>query len=454
LGEGAAEEAAMGMRAASIEALLGVDFGTRFTKVAAYLPHLEERVVLTFGRRLGAFIPSGVTVATDNLVYPVDVQPAVPVAVWIDNLKMRLADPASDVFGSEINISGTQLKDSIRCLCAVFLSGVLRQAQVAVRRIFAQNLPPDAPISWFANVGVPAQFFDSGALSAFQEVASVAWTWSEAEPRAASLAELMADYTHTATSLGPREMPIRVAPELAAALAHFGEHRNTIPGLYGFFDIGGGTLDGTLFRVDRQANGVLFDVLSAQVDELGTMAIARRSAAQIFQDLNEFIEKPIIFGGPTPTAEVPIPKDIERSIQAFFSRVMDTARQKIPGQHFATQLDAPKLLRAGRKRSTRMPIIPIFVAGGGCQSEWYLNVLERTHQAFNHAGWGIGGYQIGLIPPPSGMKTSDYPRFVVAIGLTSPRVHSDDYRLPNGAIMPFRTAAASITEPAHEVTND
>jgi len=444
----------MAMRAASIEALLGIDFGTRFTKVAAYLPHLEERVVLTFGRKLGPFIPSGVTLARDDLVYPVDVQPAAPVAIWIDNLKMRLADPASDVFGSEINISGTPLKDSIRCLCAVFLSGVLRQAQVAVRRIFAQQLSPDASINWSANVGVPAQFFNSDALAAFQEVASVAWTWGEGEARAGSLGQLMADYAHTATSLGPREMPIRVAPELAAALAHFGEHRNTTPGLYGFFDIGGGTLDGTLFRVDRQANGVLFDVLSAQVDELGTMAIARRSAAQIFQDMNEFIEKPIIFGGPTPTAEVPIPKEIEPSIQAFFSRVIDTARQKMPGQHFAAQLETPKFLRAGRKRATRMPVIPIFVAGGGCQSEWYLNVLERTHRAFDHAAWGIGGYQIGLIPPPSGMKTNEYPRFVVAIGLTSARVHSDDYRLPNGAIRPFRMPAAPISQSAHEVTND
>jgi hypothetical protein len=444
----------MATKAASIDALLGIDFGTRFTKVAAYLPRFEERVVVTFGRKLGPFIPSSVALAADDLVYPVDVQPAAPVAVWIDNLKMRLADPASDVFGTRISISGTQLKDSIRCLSAVFLSGVLRQAQVAVRRIFAENLPANVPVNWFANVGVPAQFFDSDALSAFQEVASVAWTWSEGKPRAASLGELMADYAHTVTSLGPRELPIRVAPELAAALAHFREHRNTMPGLYGFFDIGGGTLDGTLFRVDRQANGVLFDVLSAQVDELGTMAIARRSAAQIFQDMNEFIEKPIIFGGPTPTAEVPIPKDVEPSIQAFFSRVVDAARQKIPGQNFATQLDAPKLLRAGRKRSARMPVIPIFVAGGGCQSEWYLNALGRTHQTFNHTAWGIGGYQIGLIPAPSGMKTNEYPRFVVAIGLTSPRVHSDDYRLPNGAVMPFRLPATPIAQPAHQATNN
>lgn len=103
----------MSTQAASIDALLGIDFGTRFTKVAAYLPQFEERVVLTFGRRLGPFIPSGVTLATDDLVYPVDVQPAVPVSIWIDNLKMRLADPASDVFGSGINISGTKLKDLI-----------------------------------------------------------------------------------------------------------------------------------------------------------------------------------------------------------------------------------------------------------------------------------------------------------------------------------------------------
>ena len=143
--------------------------------------------------------------------------------------------------------------------------------------------------------------------------------------------------------------------------------------------------------MDRQANGVQFDVLSAQVDELGTMAIARRSAAQIFQDMNEFIEKPIIFGGPTPTAEVPIPKDVEPSIQAFFSRVIDAARQKMPGQNFATQVDTPRLLRGGRKRSARMPVIPIFVAGGGCKSEWYLNALGRAHRNLKHAARGIGG---------------------------------------------------------------
>jgi hypothetical protein len=438
----------------SINALLGIDFGTRFTKVAAYLPHVGERVVLTFGRKFGPFLPSSVALGTDNLVYPVDMQPAVPVAQQIDNLKMRLADPGSDVFGTGLSISGTRLRDSIRCLCAVFLAGVVRQAEAAVRRIFSDQLPSDASINWFANIGVPAQYFDSNALSAFQEVASVAWTWSEAQPRAALLVELMADYARTVTSLGPREMPIRVAPELGAALAHFGEHRNTSPGVYGFFDIGGGTLDGTLFRVNRQANGVSFDILSAQVEELGTMAIARRSAAQIFQHMSEFIEKPIIFGGRTPTAEVPIPEDIEPSIQAFFSRVIEAARYKMPGQSFATQPDVTKFRRPSLRWPSRTPVIPIFVAGGGCQSEWYLNALGRTHQTFNHASWGIGGYQIGLIPPPAGMKNSEYPRFVVAIGLTSPRVHSDDYRLPNGAVMPLRLPRPPLVQPAHEAASD
>jgi hypothetical protein len=214
-------------------------------------------------------------------------------------------------------------------------------------------------------------------------------------------------------------------------LAHFGEHRNTAPGLYALFDIGGGTLDGAAFRLERGKDGPEFHICAAEVDELGTMAIARRLLSCMGEDMEKHFEQPIILGGKSPSLMLPC-AEVERSIQVLLHRVMTQTRRKLPSVLFSEDFDRPSpCLRtiAGLK----LPIVPIFLAGGGAPSEWYKQVFHRTQADLNQHQYDIGGYEVRLLPPPAGSTNNDYPRFVVASGLTSTRLHFNKYRLPSEA---------------------
>jgi hypothetical protein len=68
---------------------------------------------------------------------------------------------------------------------------------------------------------------------------------------------------------------ISAFPELAAALSEYIRDPNRPEGLYGFCDIGGGTIDGAIFRLNRGAGYPRLAIPSAAVRPLGTVAVAR-----------------------------------------------------------------------------------------------------------------------------------------------------------------------------------
>jgi hypothetical protein len=43
----------------------------------------------------------------------------------------------------------------------------------------------------------------------------------------------------------------------------------------------------------------------------------------------------------------------------------------------------------------------------------------------------IAGYDVKIVPPPGGTVDDEYPRFVIALGLTSENLHFNQYRLPS-----------------------
>src|SRR5690606_6255609 len=112
--------------------------------------------------------------------------------------------------------------------------------------------------------------------------------------------ELVAQYESALDGTNHRDLPIQVIPELSAALVHFAEHRNRPEGYYGFLDIGGGTLDGSVFELQRDIEGPRVRILAADVAELGTMAIARHIVANAHRNMVELIEKPLILDSGSP----------------------------------------------------------------------------------------------------------------------------------------------------------
>ncbi len=412
-------------RTPAVDAVLGIDFGTRFTKVAVYLPHINQRLVLALGVQKARVLPSRLVLGDDGRLYPVTCGSRAKPRLIIEYLKNRLADPAAEAFGASFAVGGLPLSKIIRPACALYLADILRKAEIAARAAFPVELSADRRINWFANVGVPTKHYDSEILTAFREVSAVAWIWRMKNIDAPLPAELVTEYENTAPALNPKDMPIQVAPELTAALVHFAEHRNTAAGAYSFFDIGGGTLDGSVFRLRRERDGSSFDILSANVAELGTMAVARHVVAHAYKSIAAEVEKPIIFGGIAPEAKFAMPKQIEERIQTFFASVIGQAHKR--GLFPMSSQFAGRRLNEPAKH-----ILPVFIAGGGCRSEWYQSLFSRTCIEYGHtAQWGIAGYDVKIVPPPSGALDDEYPRFVIALGLTSENLHFNQYRLPS-----------------------
>ncbi|WP_197094586.1 hypothetical protein, partial [Microvirga massiliensis] len=153
--------------APEVDAHIGIDFGTRFTKVALHLPHVQSRKVLPLGQPAERILASKLFVDAGRLIYPPDLAPA-STEGCIEYLKMRLASPQGKTFGSVSPLAEAEDPTVLRALSATYLAGIIRMAMKAARREPA--LGPTRPVAWLINVGVPVKHCDSPEISVFQEV--------------------------------------------------------------------------------------------------------------------------------------------------------------------------------------------------------------------------------------------------------------------------------------------
>ena len=399
-------------RPEEIRAYFGIDFGTRFTKVVMHLPRSDARVPLLLGLDGSALHPTRLAVC-HGAAFPPDVI-APPNAIWVDYLKMRLFTGG----GAEFEDGSSRPRTEIAALSALYIAGVLRLAQASAMK--AGHLPRDAVIKWFAQVGVPAKTYDSADLVVFEEMAAVAWSWKDEAPASRSIDDLVTSYLATRESrLSREDSPIIVAPELVAAISHIASRRDAPEGLYALLDIGGGTLDATTFALRRTPYPTV-DILAAQVEPLGTIAIARK-IAPITGGI-ESVEKRLVAGRLADREKKEL-KRWEEKVASVLRRVIAEAVKKCPAMDFVAlgQSDLDRRLRTGAYRS-----IVVMLAGGGAESHWYTKVFESLdmHQ------WAVDKLKTRIIPRPSGWIEDNYPRFVVANGLSNRDLQLHHYRLP------------------------
>ena len=103
--------------------------------------------------------------------------------------------------------------------------------------------------------------------------------------------------------------------------------------MYAFFDIGGGTLDGTAFHLTRLPEGNRLDILAAAVADVGTMAVARRAVGEMYMRMDSLVEQPIIFGSATPSLSLPLTES-GRDVQMLFNCVVREAKRRNPKIEF------------------------------------------------------------------------------------------------------------------------
>ncbi|MGH2506570.1 MAG: hypothetical protein ACRDHZ_04005, partial [Ktedonobacteraceae bacterium] len=258
-----------------------------------------------------------------------------------------------------------------------------------------------------------------------------------------------AAYAHTVRTIDIVNSPASVVPELTAALHEFVRDPNRPDSLYGLFDIGGGTVDGAIFRINRTGIGLPLQIHAARVDCTGTMALSRMMLAELYSKLPSYIEGPLLNGGERPSVAIPLGEPLafrddqsaRDTIQTLVATVIGKTKRQLYGQMFSPHLDATI-------RNT--PPLRVFLAGGGASSIWYKTAIERTFEDRRLSQWGLTGIRSEIVVRPSDYQLNDYPRFVIALGLADLSAALVDARLPSqiqdAEPLPKRRSQTPITK--------
>ncbi|WP_315783164.1 hypothetical protein [Bradyrhizobium sp. SZCCHNPS1003] len=410
---------------------LGIDFGTSFTKVCYRDLGTEESGVVAIGPGLkSALLPSVVAISQDGRLSLRDGSVSHPNSVEVTYLKMRLAgtpitDDLTELAGIKLNEPAT-----VKALAAWFLASVIVRSQRWVGLNESDRLKNRTPI-WSANVGVPVEHYDSDALATFEEVLGVAWLWVKDVKIPGTLRAALDDYSAVFARLEREVTDFHAVPEIAAAVQSFVMSREAVPGIYVYFDIGGGTIDGVAFNYVNYDGERRINFYSGRVEALGISAIG---AAIDSENRGEFDASLLEMLLKECAADVR--DDYENRIRCLVGTIIITAKKK-DGRNW--QVDAIQNADYERKFIGQLPLhrmkpLVIFLGGGGSRSQWYGSTISSTYTELQHDRAGIPPYKMLNVQRPTELalrEGDDFTRFAISYGLSIPFGEGPEIRLPS-----------------------
>jgi hypothetical protein len=412
---------------------LGIDFGTSFTKVC--FRDLGSEVSGTVAAGKGgkeALVPSIVAIGSDGRLFLGDSVSGKQATVIVPYLKMRLAGGPIGERLPEFGGIDLNKAESVRALAAWFLASVIQRSQqwLAVHEADRQQ---NRVVVWSANVGVPVEHYDSEALATFEEVLGVAWLWVKDDLVPKTLQQALPSYRLTQPRLAAEVTDFHAVPEIAAAVQSFVMSREAVPGIYVYFDVGGGTVDGVAFNYLNFRGERRINFYSGKVEPLGVSAIGAALAQGTPAEIDAIrLEKLLKACSQSTLAELVL------RIHKLVAYVVMTARRK-DGRNWqedAFQSADYERKFIGRLSTSRMRPLIVFMGGGGSKSEWYKSSIESTYTAFKHQNAGVPPYKLVEVPRPKDIivpKGSDdeFIRFAISYGLSFPFGEGPDMGLPS-----------------------
>ena len=378
---------------------LGIDFGTSYTKVCYRNLGSEQSGILTFGR-----------------------EPYLRSIVFVDKYQ-RLSTPIGNSDrGSKETFLKMRIGDStqkamyVQALSSYYLAEIIRGAMGEFRRQETE-LAAGRQIIWSANIGVPVDYYDSPKLVIFREIFAIAWMWAVSNGVPTTVQGAIEQY-----QIGQREVDLtatdcHAVPEIVAAVWSFVTSRAARPGIYTYFDVGGGTLDGVCFKYENNEGDRRIRCYSGKVASLGVSSLTRRTG-----DVN--IERVLTaYKLPPPDVYKQLAK-YEDEIQTLVGEIIITGKKKTGGFKGNFLVDS-------------MDLLPIFLGGGGASSAWYQMAINNTYGTRQHDRAGVPAYALKTVPIPSDLEmygladSNVFPRFTVAYGLSVP--FSGEVSLPSAS---------------------
>ena len=420
---------------------LGIDFGTRFTKVCARSEEVGTVVCDFSGQAIeGALLSSVVTLALDGTLEIPKAGHLPHPDTSIGYLKMAVAERGQLRVGANLRGYVQEREGLAEGLSAFFLSVVMRRARRWVESTWARHIG-GRQIIWSANVGLPVQHCDAPVADTFQWVLATAWRWSGQPPRHRILGHVAEDYLRDCDLEDPARSECQAYPEIAAAVLSFATSRSAAEGVYVYFDVGGGTLDGVVFALKRPRGEVEINFYSGEVASLGVEWLAgellgnRGHARDDVEQLSQI--RDIILAPEFDSMDAEF-EPLTTKVQVLVSRVVSKGKRKDPGDWRETALQRHPKVRTLRRATSDSGLRPmrIFIGGGGMNSGFYQLALEGAYSARKMHQFGSPPLKLAEVPSPPGLDLrsiapKDYHRFLIAFGLSVPPGEGPEFRLPS-----------------------
>ena len=400
---------------------LGIDFGTSFTKVCFRDVGEEQSGIVTFGTNFTnkAMIPSVVVIDDNGILYLAKNQDYQHQDTKIiPYLKMHLAGMSLPISLPISIFDGRDDDLKIAALSSWFLCQVIYKSSKWLLKNEGDRCR-GRKINWSANICVPVEWCDSPKKSSFQQVAAVAWYWFAKDVAPTTFENLIQTYKETTQEIDTQQSDCHVLEEVVAAAQSFLKNRSALDGAYVFFDIGGGTIDGCALKFVKKLNRI--NCLSAKIKPLGVSSIAH----SIREDTN--IESVEIENFLTTNYN---------NSEKFHNlhNVLDAYRKQVQKLVGSVVMEGSEKDTSNWKND--MQNLPVFLSGGGSESDWFCNAISSTYDEFDQKAGHIPPYKVSEIPVPddlsmNGIPIEDFRRFSVAYGLSIPYGEIHDIGLPN-----------------------
>lgn len=462
----------------TVELNLGIDFGTRYTKVCVRNTDTDESWVVRIGNARTlvdqGLILSQVAIQNDGKLlggFTDDEWEAriskSSLSVVIDFIKMRLAqlDPkreASNWYTSalpkfkDVNLAKPDILEN---LCAYFLYRIILRTKRWIQAFNAEQFK-NVEIQWSANIGVPVEYCDSPALERFRRILYLAWHLCEKVPNHTGMT--IFDLNNHLQRIRKKDFtntPCFAIPEIAGAIYSYTVSRQAKTGVYIFFDVGGGTIEGVAFRFHRRNGIAEIDFLAGIVEPVGVNAIAKWTVHDDL-DLEGRLERSIVRRGlaildaisevsqkyKTPPAgsrfhiankhrailetvkKARTTRNRQENINLFFLLTLISAQHLIHRQ-------VSDVFHACYSRLAAQEAVRVFLGGGGMKSEYYSDTIPATYDVFRFDAAGIPMFTMLDVPLPSdfdmsGIGEDHFHRFAIAYGLSIPDYQAPPFNLP------------------------
>lgn len=408
---------------------LGIDFGTRYTKVCFHNSITGQIDVVRFAIDPAevnqALILSQIgTLKNGNIITGLTAsewdhqQPKLEHT--IDFLKMRLAHLDPHKIGGNWLKENTLARSSeaIENLSAYFLSNIIIRSQYWIRQQYPDLFRNRVAI-WTLNVGVPVSYCEGPATARFEKTLKIAWALSYS-PKVRSMAPLTLDQLHRCVGQVRLWMEENkdytfdcfARPEIAAAVSAHIQAERSREGFYVFFDVGDGTVEGAAFRYYQKQGEPQIDFYAGSVEPLGVGAFIE----QLCDELKI-----------SPEAVLAC---LHQQNQSPEHRSIHSSKAKHKFQCLVASIvmdgcDKHDQMREYQAVDDRGDRLRIFVGGGGGNLAFYRDAVKSTHSEFHQGSCDIPEYRLYKVRCPENLNMGNIPkaafsRFSIAYGLSIP----------------------------------